>query len=195
VLGRALCFAVCVASVGCSLPAAERVEAEPPPTIKAQAPTVAETVVNEHSVAVVVTKHTRRLELYRRGGLVGTFPVVLGTRPDGPKRYEGDMRTPEGLYRVSGKRTHERWAYFIEIDYPNETDQRVYESEAAAGRIPLFARQLPGVGGRVGIHGNDRPRDQASGRDWTKGCIAMRNEDVAVLYDLVDVGTPVIVLP
>ena len=81
------------------------------------------------------------------------------------------------------------------IDYPNETDRRVYESESAAGRIPLFARQLPGIGGRVGIHGNDRPRDQASGRDWTRGCIAMRNEDVAVLYDLVDVGTPVLVLP
>ncbi|HET9064112.1 MAG TPA: L,D-transpeptidase [Candidatus Binatia bacterium] len=158
-------------------------------------PTVAESVVNEHTVAVVVTKHTRRLELYRRGGLVGAFPVVLGARPDGPKRYEGDMRTPEGVYRVTGKRLHGRWTYFIEIDYPNEADRRAYESEAAAGRIPLFAQELPGVGGLVGIHGNDRPRDQASGRDWTKGCIAMRNEDVAVLYDLVDVGTPVVVLP
>jgi murein L,D-transpeptidase YafK len=180
---------------GCAAPAAQRVEpvvATPTPTPQ---PTLTDAVVTEHAVAVVVTKHARRLELYRRGGLVGAFPVVLGARPSGPKRYEGDMRTPEGVYRVTGKRLHGRWAYFIEIDYPNDADRRAYESEAAAGRIPLFAQQLPGLGGRVGIHGNDRPRDQASGRDWTKGCIAMRNEDVAVLFDLVDVGTPVVVLP
>ena len=194
-LRTVLCLTACVALAGCTTPAAQRVE----PTVAAPAPpsepTVTREVVTEHSVAVVVTKHARRLELYRRGGLVGAFPVVLGARPDGPKRYEGDMRTPEGIYRVTGKRVHGRWSYFIEIDYPNDADRRAYESEAAAGRIPLFARQLPGLGGRVGIHGNDRPRDQASGRDWTKGCIAMRNEDVAVLYDLVDVGTPVVVLP
>ena len=96
---------------------------------------------------------------------------------------------------MTEKRIHGRWSYFIEIDYPNEDDRHAFELEAAAGRIPLFAQQLPRLGGRVGIHGNDRPGDQASGRDWTKGCIAMRNEDVAVLYDLVDVGTPVVVLP
>lgn len=187
--------AACVALVGCSVPTAQRVESVATSPTPVREPTVAEAVVNEHSVAVVVTKHARRLELYRRGGLVGAFPVVLGARPDGPKRYEGDMRTPEGIYRVTGKRLHGRWTYFIEIDYPNDADRRAYESDAAAGRIPLFAQELPGLGGRVGIHGNDRPRDQASGRDWTKGCIAMRNEDVAVLYDLVDVGTPVVVLP
>jgi murein L,D-transpeptidase YafK len=179
----------------CSVSTAQRGE----PQAVAKAPegdgTVAQEIVQANSVAVIVTKHTRRLELYRRGGLVGAFPVVLGARPEGPKRYEGDMRTPEGVYRVTGKRVHGRWSYFIEIDYPNEADRVAYEAEAAEGRIPLFARQLPGLGGLVGIHGNDRPRDQAAGHDWTKGCIAMRNEDVAVLYDLVDVGTPVVVLP
>jgi murein L,D-transpeptidase YafK len=179
---------------GCSPRMAQRTEpaAAPAPTSEE---TVAQEIVKENGVAVVVTKHTRRLELYRRGGLVSAFPVVLGARPQGPKRYEGDMRTPEGVYRVTGKRIHGRWTYFIEIDYPNEVDRKAYAAEAAAGRIPLFARQLPGLGGSVGIHGNDRPGDQAAGRDWTKGCIAMRNEDVAVLYELVDVGTPVVVLP
>ena len=180
---------------GCAVPPAQLVEPVLSAPVLESTPSIAQDVVNEYGVAVVVTKHTRRLELYRRGGLVGAFPVVLGARPDGPKRYEGDMRTPEGVYHVTGKRIHGRWSYFIEIDYPNEEDRRAFELEAAAGRIPLFAQQLPPLGGRVGIHGNDRPGDQASGRDWTKGCIAMRNEDVAVLYDLVDVGTPVVVLP
>jgi murein L,D-transpeptidase YafK len=194
VLDAVLSVAACITVSGCVAPA-QRVEAVVATPTAESRPSTAQDVVNEYGVAVVVTKHTRRLELYRRGGLVGAFPVVLGARPDGPKRYEGDMRTPEGIYHVTGKRIHGRWSYFIEIDYPNEDDRRAFESEAAAGRIPLFAQQLPALGGRVGIHGNDRPGDQASGRDWTKGCIAMRNEDVAVLYDLVDVGTPVVVLP
>jgi len=180
---------------GCTVPSAQRVEPIVVAPAPASEPTISQGFIDLQPVAVVVTKHTRRLELYRRGGLVGAFPVVLGPRPAGPKRYEGDMRTPEGVYHVTGKRIHGRWSYFIEIDYPNDADRAAFDSEAAAGRIPLFAQQLPGLGGRVGIHGNDRPRDQASGRDWTKGCIAMRNEDVAVLYDLVDVGTPVVVLP
>lgn len=186
---------VCAAVSACSVPAARHAEPVTTAPVAPSEPIAAQQVVTDNKVAVVVTKHARRLELYRRGDLVGAFPVVLGARPDGPKRYEGDGRTPEGVYHVSAKRGHGRWTYFIEIDYPNDTDRQAYESDAAAGRIPLFAQQLPGLGGRVGIHGNDRPRDQASGRDWTKGCIAMRNEDVAVLYDLVDVGTPVVVLP
>jgi murein L,D-transpeptidase YafK len=179
---------------GCSPRTAQQAEPVAAPAPSSEE-TVAQEIVKENSVAVVVTKHARRLELYRRGGLVGAFPVVLGARPQGAKRYEGDMRTPEGVYRVTGKRIHGRWAYFIEIDYPNEVDRQAYAVDAAAGRIPLFARELPGLGGSVGIHGNDRPGDQAAGRDWTKGCIAMRNQDVAVLYELVDVGTPVVVLP
>jgi murein L,D-transpeptidase YafK len=194
---RAKLFACAIVLLaGCAAPSTRHIE----PVVAAPATvsepiTISENVVVGHPVAVVVTKHARRLELYKRGGLVGAFPVVLGPRPAGPKRYEGDMRTPEGVYHVTGKRLHGRWSYFIEIDYPNDVDRAAFESEAAAGRIPLFAQRLPGLGGRVGIHGNDRPRDQASGRDWTKGCIAMRNEDVAVLYDLVEVGTPVVVLP
>jgi murein L,D-transpeptidase YafK len=151
--------------------------------------------IANHEVAVVVTKHARKLELFRRGSLVKAFPVVLGARPNGPKRYEGDMRTPEGEYRVADKRPHGRWRYFIEIDYPNSIDRVAYDTDASAGRIPLFSKRLPGPGGNVGIHGSDRPKDQAAGRDWTKGCIAVANDDVEVIYEFVTVGTPVIVRP
>jgi len=161
----------------------------------ASSPAVADLLVAQSEVAVVVTKHQRRLELYRRGTLVGAFPVVLGAHPSGAKRYEGDMRTPEGLYRVAAKRAHGRWSYFIELDYPTDTDRSAYDADVAAGRIPRIGGNFPGLGGNLGIHGNDRPRDQASGKDWTRGCVAMRNEDVAVLYGIVHVGTPVVVLP
>jgi murein L,D-transpeptidase YafK len=177
--------------------AAQKVADQVPPADAAPqtSPGVPTEVLAETDVAVVVTKHARRLELYRRGTLVQAFPIVLGARPTGAKRFEGDMRTPEGVYRVAAKRLHGRWRYFIAIDYPTEDDRSAYDADLNAGRIPQIGGKAPGLGGNLGIHGNDRPRDQASGKDWTRGCVAMRNEDVAVLYDIVDVGTPVIVLP
>ncbi len=177
--------------------AAPRVPEHAPPTLEAPQTTqvVPNEVLAETDVTVVVTKHARRLELYRRGTLVQAFPIVLGARPKGAKRFEGDMRTPEGVYRVADKRLHGRWRYFIAINYPTEDDRSAYDVDVSAGLIPRIGGKVPGLGGNLGIHGNDRPRDQASGRDWTRGCVAMRNEDVAVLYDIVDVGTPVIVLP
>ena len=172
-------------------------EQEPPPptTATATAPTIAQMLVDESDVAIVVTKQASRLELYRRGSLIQAFPIVLGANPNGTKRFEGDMRTPEGLYRVAAKRTHERWRYFIALDYPTENDRFAYEANVVAGTIPRIAGRLPGLGGNLGIHGNDHPVDQAAGKDWTKGCVAMSNEDVALIYRVVDVGTPVVVLP
>jgi murein L,D-transpeptidase YafK len=152
-------------------------------------------LLKSHETLVVVTKHSRTLTLYRGHTLVGTYPVVFGVRPIGAKRYEGDLRTPEGEYRVSAKRPHERWRFFIEFDYPNADDRVSYEMAVAAGTVPRFAGALPGPGGQLGIHGNDRPSDQTAGRDWTKGCIAMRNEDVTSVYHSVEIGTPVVILP
>jgi murein L,D-transpeptidase YafK len=181
-------------TIACTVP---KVPEPVAPAVEASQSTEALTtdVLAETDVTVVVTKHARRLELYRRGTLVRAFPIVLGARPMGAKRFEGDMRTPEGVYRVAAKRLHGRWRYFIAIDYPTADDRSAYDADVYAGLIPQIGGKVPGLGGNLGIHGNDRPRDQASGKDWTRGCVAMRNEDVAVLYDTVDVGTPVIVLP
>ena len=165
------------------------------PTVGATAPTIAQMLVEESDVAIVVTKHERRLDVYRRGLLVQAFPIVLGANPSGAKRYEGDMRTPEGLYRVAAKRTHDRWRYFIALDYPTVNDRYAYEANVIAGAVPRIGGTLPGLGGNLGIHGNDHPGDQAAGKDWTKGCVAMSNEDVAFIYRTVEVGTPVVVLP
>lgn len=194
-VARLAIFAIGVSGVfACATP---KVAEQAPPTVEVPltSQVVPTEVFAETDLAVVVTKHARRLELYRRGTLVQAFPIVLGARPMGAKRFEGDMRTPEGVYRVAAKRLHGRWRYFIAIDYPTEEDRSAYDADLNAGRIPQIGGKNPGLGGNLGIHGNDRPRDQASGKDWTRGCVAMRNEDVAVLYDVVDVGTPVIVLP
>lgn len=164
----------------------------PPPPAVAEPARVA---VPDAGVALVIRKGMRQLELYRDGNVEKAFPVVLGPRPEGRKRFQGDMRTPEGMYRVSEKKSHERWQFFIGIDYPNPHDQSAYERDLEAGLIPVIDGERVPVGGGLGIHGNDRPEDQIDGTDWTRGCIAMRNADVGELYRSVDIGTPVLVIP
>jgi hypothetical protein len=144
--------------------------------------------------ALVVYKSRRTVELYRNGVVMREFPIVLGKRPAGHKLYEGDMRTPEGLYHVTFKGPHERWRYFIGIDYPNDADRRAYEAARDDDLLPEFDGHPPTIGSSVGIHGNDRPQAQSIGVDWTQGCIAMRNDHIADLYAHLPIGAPVLLL-
>lgn len=151
--------------------------------------------VPDDGVAVVVRKGLRRLELYRDGSIEKQFPVVFGPRPEGRKRFQGDMRTPEGLYRITQKQEHARWQVFLGIDYPNQYDERSYQRDLSAGLIPVIDGDQVPIGGGLGIHGNDRPEEQVSGRGWTRGCVAMRNADARELYDRVPIGTPILFIP
>lgn len=50
---------------------------------------------------VIVVKSERRLYLVRGGEVMESFRVALGRHPKGTKIYQGDGRTPEGVYRVA----------------------------------------------------------------------------------------------
>lgn len=142
-------------------------------------------------VQIVVYKARRSLALYRFGNFYREYPVVLGMNPEGRKRHAHDARTPEGLYHVVKKRPHERWQYFLDLDYPNDKDRRIYTEEKGAGRIPDEDGSPFAIGGSIGIHGNDRADQQAAGIDWTKGCVALEPADIAEIEALTPVGTPV----
>lgn len=151
--------------------------------------------IKSAALAVVVDKSQRTLEVYRFGKLVRAYRITIGARPNGPKRYEGDMRTPEGFYHIVDKRPHRRWRYFLGIDYPNEEDVRRYAQDLARDLIPTIDGSPQGIGRALGIHGNDRAREQEAGRNWTHGCVAMANDDIAQLFKIIDIGTPVLMLP
>jgi murein L,D-transpeptidase YafK len=142
-------------------------------------------------VQVVVYKSKRLLSVYRDGVFQKEYRVVLGLVPDGRKRHASDARTPEGLYRVAGKRRHERWQHFLALDYPNAKDRAQYDSEVRRGAIPDDGGKPFGIGGDIGIHGNDRVAEQTAGIDWTKGCIAMSAADIQEINETVPVGAPV----
>ena len=82
---------------------------------------------------------------------------------------------------------------------PKEPEERP-ESNAAAGRVKTVASKL-GVspGGAIMIHGlpNNMSWVGAAHRlyDWTLGCIAVTDEEIDEIWNLVPVGTPVEIRP
>ena len=142
---------------------------------------------------VIVRKACRTLDVYRMGERIRSYAVVFGLNRSGSKLYEGDLRTPSGLYMIVDKRPHPRWGEFLLLDYPNLQDLHRYWLAMESGDLPRRGRGYAGVGGAVGIHGTDKPSLNARGFDWTWGCISLSNGDVIDLASLVPVGTLVLI--
>ena len=138
---------------------------------------------------VVVRKGERTLELYHGKRLLRTYRVNLGKAPRGHKMQEGDQRTPEGEYVLNWRNPNSRFHKAIHISYPNARDR---ELARVLGVNP---------GGLIMIHGRPNrivppatPDDYAR-IDWTDGCIAVSNEAMDEIWNLVPDGTPIRILP
>ena len=77
------------------------------------------------------------------------------------------------------------------LDYPTKESWEKFNQRKAAGTIPKSAK----IGGGIGIHGT-WPHDELvvdDYKDWTQGCIALRNEDMDEIYEFIQPGTKVII--
>lgn len=136
---------------------------------------------------IVVQKNMRLLTLWKSGQIVKTYPIMaMGADPKGHKVREGDERTPEGLYKIEEKHVSQKFQKFLGISYPNQHDRELAQKIGAS------------PGGQVGIHG-DRGGFlgffQRFDKNWTDGCIALRNHDIEEIYSMVDAGTPIKIVP
>jgi L,D-transpeptidase catalytic domain len=142
---------------------------------------------------ILVQKTQRALSLFEGSQLVKTYPIVLGKDPYWAKLYQGDHRTPEGEYHVSDKYFHPFWSRFMMLDYPTSMNREVYAWSRAHALLPRRGRGEPGPGGAVGIHGTEDESLNRRGINWTEGCISLFNHDVEELYQLVPIGTRVVI--
>lgn len=137
---------------------------------------------------ILILKSRRLLELLRDGRVLRVFPIALGEQPIGTKHFQGDGKTPEGVYYIDGRQAASRYHLALHISYPNAVDQA---QAVALGRNP---------GGDVEIHGLpnwyrgilDPVRFD---KDWTNGCISVGDRAIEAIYTAVDIGTPVEIRP
>lgn len=140
----------------------------------------------EKADLVIVEKSSHRLSLYKAGKLLASYHAMFGGNPGGAKEKEGDGKTPEGRYVLDNKKNSQYHKAF-HISYPNAEDIK-------------RAKQL-GVapGGDVMVHGQKNGFGWASfitqRFNWTKGCIALSNDDIDAMWDMVGVGTVIEIRP
>jgi hypothetical protein len=137
--------------------------------------------------AIVVSKAERSLTLYRSGQKVLSYPVRLGFNGIKEKRYQGDGATPEGRYRVAGKRGRGQTQFYraLLLDYPNQEDRRRFLNDRKKGKIPAFRE----IGGQIEIHGMEGEL-----MAQTLGCVMLENPQMAALFEQVNTGTPVTIV-
>jgi len=142
-------------------------------------------------VYIIIDKSDYELSLYDEQGWYATYPVVFGNSSLSDKKMEGDKNTPEGTFHIASKRVHDKWHRFMALDYPTKESWEKFNQRKSKGEIPASAK----IGGSIGIHGTWPHEDFQIDRykNWTMGCISMKNEDVEDLYKYVPIGTKIII--
>lgn len=130
---------------------------------------------------ILVEKSKRKLTLYSNGLKVKTYTISLGRCPKGHKQFEGDKKTPEGIYYINDKNPQSAYHLNLGISYPNKKDVRFAEER---GKSPGGAIKIHGLRNGLGFIGKFHRFF-----DWTLGCIALTNKEIEELYDKVSVGT------
>lgn len=108
-------------------------------------------------------KEEKQLELWagaRRAPLVlvKTYPICAASGELGPKRREGDLQVPEGLYEVPEFNPGSNFHLSMKVSYPNASD-----------RVRSDARR---PGGLIYLHGNCA----------SIGCIAIEDGPIEEVY-------------
>ena len=130
---------------------------------------------------VQVHKADRKLYLLHNATTLKSYDIGLGFAPQGHKQFEGDGKTPEGLYYISHRNPESNFHLSLRISYPNDAD-RAHAKEAGKES-----------GGDIFIHGG--PVKPITRRDWTWGCISVTDREIEQIYAMVKPGTPINILP
>lgn len=136
---------------------------------------------------VIVSKSNRKLYLMQGSSVIKAYPVSLGKNPVGHKTQVGDQRTPEGRYKINWRNPNSRYHLALHISYPSTKDKK---SAARKGVHP---------GGNIMLHGlPSKYADGANvmlGLDWTDGCIAVSNEAIEEIWQMIADNTTIDIFP
>ncbi len=137
--------------------------------------------------SVVLNKKARKLYLKKSSKIYRTYNVRLGSQPVGHKQRAGDGRTPEGHYVLDSRIENSKYYKSIHLSYPNTEDQK----QAQKGGL--------NPSGEIMLHGQPNGFGWAwrllALWDWTDGCIAVNNQDMDELWNLIENGTSIEITP
>ena len=134
---------------------------------------------------LVVYKSERKLVAFSKGKIVKSYRIALGKSPIGAKQFQGDNKTPEGVYFINGKNGHSIAYKNLGISYPNSKDNSNSRGKPTGGDIKIH-----GLMNNLWFIGNLHQLI-----DWTNGCIAVNNSEIEELFDAVRIGAKIEIKP
>lgn len=131
------------------------------------------------------------------------YNLAIGRYGSSAAKRRGDNTTPLGRFRITRLQRDSAFHRFIGLSYPDQaraaraqrdgliTDTQ-YQAILAAQRQGKAPPQDTPLGGHIGIHGLGRA-DPAVHQtmNWTRGCIALTNQQIDTLLSWVRIGMPV----
>jgi len=136
---------------------------------------------------VLVEKSARRLTLLKNDRRLKTYCIALGRAPVGAKEYEGDQRTPEGIYSIDFHKPDSDYHLALHVSYPEQRDIDRATVEGLSAGSDIMIHGLPNGRGWLGrFHRRN---------DWTAGCIAVTDFEIEEIYRAVPDGTPIELRP
>jgi murein L,D-transpeptidase YafK len=136
---------------------------------------------------VLVEKSARRLTLLREGKTLKTYRMALGREPTGAKEFEGDQRTPEGIYSIDFHKPDSDYHLALHVSYPEQHDIDRAALQGLSAGSDIMIHGLPNGRGWIGrFHRR---------QDWTAGCVAVTDFEIEEIYRAVPDGTPIEIRP
>lgn len=136
---------------------------------------------------ILVEKSKRQLHLLRGEEILKTYRIALGGAPEGTKTQEGDLKTPEGVYSISGRNPQSDFHLSLRISYPNADDEAQAQARGVSAGFDIMIHGLP--------NGITAPNSPQWRTDWTAGCIAVTDAEIAEIWASVPDGTPIEIRP
>lgn len=149
---------------------------------------------------IKIFKSRKQLEVWESNTLQATYPIGIGKSEKGHKEREGDMRTPEGQYRVCVKNPQSKYYLSLGVNYPNNLDAKngiekgtLSDAEFTSICQANDANKRPPwdtpLGGEIFIHG------ELEKQDWSHGCVRLNDIDMKALFGVIQIGVKVTILP
>ena len=136
---------------------------------------------------VVVVKGQRTLTLQAQGKVIRTYKVALGGTPVGAKERQGDHKTPEGHYVLDRRNPKSQFHKSIHVSYPKAEEVRKARESGYSPGGDIMIHGLPNGRGWLGaVH---------RAMNWTDGCIAVTDDEMDEIWNLVPDGTPIEIKP
>lgn len=160
------------------------------------------------NIWIRVSKRSRTVTVYRGTEIHRRFPADFGYNLFADKERRGSLsqpdhwRTPEGVFYVAMKNPESQYYRGLLLNYPTIRhaerglsegliSEEEFEAIVSANENVEVPPMNTELGGWILIHGDGT----GSNIDWTQGCVAVMNEHIDAMWDLVEVGTPVVIDP